>query len=68
MGNFRIIPPQNNEKEFYNYVYKITLDPKSNKYIPKKCFTDLISYFEKVEDYEKCKTLYDIIQENEENI
>ena len=68
MGTFRIIPPNHNEGEFYDYVYKITMEHKKKEIIPRKCFTDLIEYFEKVEDYEKCQILFNLIKENEEII
>ena len=57
MTKYRIIPPTFRIQEFYDYLYNIALKTKNKKRIPDKFFSDLMEYFESVEEYEKCAEL-----------
>ena len=48
---------------YYNYVYEILLKQTHKDKIPTSTFEEMIEYFEKVEDYEKCKVLYEFIKD-----
>ena len=47
---------------YYNTVYEILLKQSHKDKIPTKTFEEMIDHFEKVEDYEKCKVLYEFIK------
>jgi len=66
MAKIRIIASRADENEFYDYLYKITMKHRDHNIIPKEYFQDLIKYFEKIEDYEKCKNLHDLIKDRTE--
>ena len=48
---------------YYNYVYEILLKQTHKDKIPTATFEEMIEYFEKVEDYEKCKVLYEFVKD-----
>jgi hypothetical protein len=47
---------------YYNYVYEILLKQSHKDKIPTDTFEEMIEHFEKAEDYEKCKVLYEFIK------
>ena len=48
---------------YYNYVYEILLEQTHKDKIPVSTYEDMITHFEKVEDYEKCKVLYELVKD-----
>ena len=46
---------------YYNYVYEILLKQTHKDKIPTETYKEMIEHFEKVEDYEKCKVLYEFV-------
>ena len=48
---------------YYNYVYEILLKQTHKYKISTETYKEMIEHFEKVEDYEKCKVLYEFVKD-----
>ena len=62
MTRYKIIPPTYGQSEFYEYLYQIAITTQNLSRIPDVFFTDLIEYFESVEEYEKCGELKELME------
>jgi len=48
--------------DYYTYVYELILEHDSPAKIPTDSLMEVLTYFESIEDYEKCKNLQSIIE------
>tara|TARA_Y100000034_G_C6861741_1_gene392298 strand:- start:913 stop:1089 length:177 start_codon:yes stop_codon:yes gene_type:complete len=50
------------EEEYYNYLYEIILRQSNKDKISTLTYENVIEYFKKNEEYEKCSVLYEYIK------
>ena len=51
------------DEVYYDYIYDLIIRQSDKEKIPISTFDDVIGFFEKKEDYEKCKVLYEFVKD-----
>ena len=54
------------DEVYYDYIYDLIIRQSDKEKIPISTFDDVIGFFEKKEDYEKCKVLYEFVKHRKE--
>ena len=62
MEKNRIDPPDHAEGVFWEYIFQMIQKQTNKNCIPEKTLCEIKKYFEKIEDYERCKIISNLLK------